>query len=62
MMSAYCLFMPEIWFSMYEIPSYSFNFIVTVRMSTTDKDGKDKQTDFFLSNSKKIVNNGIFKA
>ena len=61
-MSAHCLHLPEAWFSLFEIPSYSFNYIITIRSSVTDKFGKELQTDMFLGNTKKSIDAGIFSA
>lgn len=60
--SAHCLYMPNIWFGLYEIPSYSYNFVITVHGKTIQKDGQEKLTDLFLSPARKTVSTGLFTA
>lgn len=61
-MTAFCLNFPNIWFSLYEVPNYQFNYIITLKMSATLQNGTTQDKDFYLSNSIKRVNNGIFSA
>ena len=59
-MSAHCLYLPNYWFSLFEIPSYTYNYVIGVKASFVDRQGKEVQSEMFLSNTKKSVNGGVF--
>jgi Male gamete fusion factor len=60
-MSASCLNFPNQWHSLYEVPSYQYNYFVTAQMGLKTKSGSTQTSDMVVSNSKKNANNGIFQ-
>ena len=60
--TAFCLHLPNEWYSMYQVLSYQYSYTITATMSTIDSNNKTSTSKLLLSNTIKTRNTGIYQA